>query len=216
MSENYNNTNLPDYEQYEYVDELDFRVGFGKRFLAWLIDGILFIILTNILSSIAGLDSIGETVMKEYSALLQAGSIGPFDFDLVDGFSDYIYLSVMYNAVLALAFLFTFEVFYGATVGKMILKLRIATTDRISATTGKLLKRALLKYAYYLTLVFFLVTSSYWVLALATIVGLVFFIGCFIALSSKKQALHDIIAGTAVFHKAEIMTEEEAEKVRNI
>ena len=39
---------------------------------------------------------------------------------------------------------------------------------------------------------------------LSTLVSLVFFFGCFAALGEKKQALHDIIAKTAVYKKDEI------------
>jgi uncharacterized RDD family membrane protein YckC len=40
---------------------------------------------------------------------------------------------------------------------------------------------------------------------IGSIIGIVIFIGCFFVLGDNKQALHDILAGTAVFRKKDIV-----------
>jgi uncharacterized RDD family membrane protein YckC len=39
---------------------------------------------------------------------------------------------------------------------------------------------------------------------IASIIGMVIFFGCFAVLGEKKQALHDIIANTAVYKRKEL------------
>ncbi len=212
MSDNLNNSNLPDYEQYEYVDELDYRVGFGKRFLAWIIDVVLFSMLLLAVLSISGIIGV---YIDSFSAAFNSGMGSSLDPNTIAEMEALGYEITMYSTVIGILY-FSLEVIYGATLGKMMLGLRIANANRTWADTKTLLTRTAIKNISTTVNILFLITTISLISTLGSILGIIVFIGCFVALSEKKQALHDLIAGTAVFHKAEIMTEEEAEKVRNI
>ncbi len=215
MSENYNNSNLPDYDQYEYVDELDFRVGFGKRFLAWIIDAIIIIMVFSAISLSTGLFE----KQTEIGLALQGEVV--FDVSQLDGemqqeVREFSFQMALYYSVIVFVLLTTLEIFYGATPGKLIMGLRVANSNRTWATLKQLMFRASIKYVSILLNFLFLITTVEFISTIGSILSIVLIIGCFVALSEKKQALHDIIAGTAVFYKPEIMTPEEAEKVKNI
>ncbi len=211
MSDNLNNSNLPDYEQYDYVDELDFRVGFGKRFLAWFIDIVIF---SGILFTVIVSTGIYDLYVEFFSTMMESGGAS-VDPNLMADFEQVGYQITMYSTVIGLLY-FSLEVIYGATIGKMLMGLRIAHADRTWGSIQKLMIRSAIKNISFVFNVLFLATSAAIISTFGTILGFVAFIGCFVVLSEKKQALHDLIAGTAVYYKAEIMTPEEAEKVKNI
>ncbi len=213
MSENLNNSNLPDYEQYDYVDELDFRVGFGKRFAAWLIDVVIYSAALLIVLSITGIFGV---YLEQFSSIIGAGMEGGIaDPNTIAEMEAIGYEITMYSTVLGILY-YSLEVIYGASLGKMMLGLRIANSNRTWASINTLIVRASLKNISMVVNVLFLVTSMTLVSTFGSIFGVIAFIGCFVVLSEKKQALHDLIAKTAVYYKAEIMTDEEAQKVRNI
>ena len=96
------------------------------------------------------------------------------------------------------------EAFTGQSPGKMVLKIKNANADGTAASTGTLVMRALLKYG---STVFTILAGVAGVAVLATVGqvwGLVIFIGCFFVLGAKRQAIHDLIAKTAVFKKSDI------------
>ena len=80
------------------------------------------------------------------------------------------------------------EGFTGQTPGKMILGITVANMNGEKATIDKLLLRAFIK-----------ITGSF-----VGIIGFIIFVGCFLVLGEKKQALHDIICKTAVYKKSDI------------
>ena len=85
-------------------------------------------------------------------------------------------------------FFYVLEGFTGQTPGKMILGITVANMNGEKATIDKLLLRAFIK-----------ITGSF-----VGIIGLIIFVGCFLVLGEKKQALHDIICKTAVYKKSDI------------
>ena len=88
------------------------------------------------------------------------------------------------------------EAFTGASPGKRVMGLQVAREDGSKGDVQLYLVRWALKNSGSL-LQFVLPLIS-------TLASLVFFFGCFAALGDKKQALHDIIAKTAVYKKADI------------
>lgn len=215
MNDNLNNSNLPDYEQYEYVDELDFRVGFGKRFLAWFIDALIVLIVLTAISISTGLIERQIELGTEMQGQIVL-DISQLDPDLQEEMREFSFQWALYYSVAVFVLLTTLEVFYGATIGKLILGLRVANSNRTWAGFQQLLLRAFIKYISIFFNFLFLITMIDFISTIGTLLAVILIIGCFVALSEKKQTLHDLIAGTAVFYKAEIMTPEEAEKVRNI
>ena len=85
-------------------------------------------------------------------------------------------------------FFYVLEGFTGQTPGKMILGITVANMNGEKASIDKLLLRAFIK-----------ITGSF-----VGIIGLIIFVGCFLVLGEKKQALHDIICKTAVYKKSDI------------
>jgi uncharacterized RDD family membrane protein YckC len=81
------------------------------------------------------------------------------------------------------------EGFFGASPGKMILGLKVANADGSHGDINLYMKRWALKNASAVLMMFNLVIS----------------VGYFIALSENKQALHDLIAKSAVYKKKKII-----------
>ncbi len=93
------------------------------------------------------------------------------------------------------------EAFSAASPGKRILKIKIGNADGTAAGLNKLLGRYAIKNIALLFSVlatFMKFGDSSWV---AGLLGLAVFVGCFFALGSAKQTLHDLIVKTAVYPK---------------
>lgn len=91
------------------------------------------------------------------------------------------------------------EAFLGATVGKMLVGIKIGDADGTKAGLGKLFLRYALKNGAFLCA---LLAGLIGVELLTTVGGiwsLTWFLGCFLVLTQARQGLHDKIAGTAVY-----------------
>src|SRR5206468_78491 len=96
----------------------------------------------------------------------------------------------------------TTEIFMAASPGKMVLGLRIGGATGTAAPPQQLALRWALKYSAQLLTLIIILTHLWSLSILSTLASLAIFVGCFFALGEKKQALHDMIAGTAVFRRA--------------
>ena len=93
--------------------------------------------------------------------------------------------------------LYTFiEAFTGASPGKRVMGLQVAKADGSAGEVSLYLLRWALKNSGSIL--------NFILPAIASLASLVFFFGCFAALGEKRQALHDIIAKSAVYKKADI------------
>ena len=128
--------------------------GFWIRVLAYLIDGILLTIVYGIVARLLGID-IFESDWRHYDPL---GNL----LSLVIG---WLYFALLESSE------------RGATVGKMVMGLRVVTSDgqRLSFVNA---------------------TGRYFAKILSAIILCIGFI--MIAFTDKKRGLHDIIAGTLV------------------
>lgn len=109
------------------------------------------------------------------------------------------------NVLQALAVLayYSQEVFQAATPGKKALKLAIGGLGGLPAPSDALVKRYLVKISPTLiSLVVAVLPFLGFLNFLGGLVGLVLFVGCFLVLGSKRQALHDMLADTAVYPAA--------------
>jgi len=166
------------------------RIGFGPRLGATLLD-ILFTILlcTPILvfgagaglAASLGLDSMMDGEQTEALTLIgvSAGMVGSI---LVCGL-----LGTVYTLI---------EAFTGASPGKRVMGMQIAKADGTAGDTSLYLLRWALKNSGSLL--------NYILPVIAGLASTVFFFGCFVALGEKRQALHDIIAKSAVYKKTDI------------
>ena len=166
------------------------RIGFGPRLGAALLDVLFTMLLcTPILmfgagaglAASLGLDSMMDGEQTEALALLgvSAGMIGSI---LICGL-----LGTVYTLI---------EAFTGASPGKRVMGLQIAKADGTAGDTSLYLLRWALKNSGSIL--------NFILPAIASLASTVFFFGCFAALGEKRQALHDIIAKSAVYKKADI------------
>lgn len=100
---------------------------------------------------------------------------------------------------------FLLEAFVGASLGKMILGLKIANADGTKAKPSTLLTRYVIKQSGPILTLLALLLSLSFLKTLGNIASLGVFIGCFVVLAEKKQAFQDMIAKTAVFKKNDIV-----------
>jgi uncharacterized RDD family membrane protein YckC len=128
--------------------------GFWIRVLAYIIDGILLTIVYGIVARLLGID-IFESDWDHYDPLANVIS-------LVIG---WLYFALLESSE------------RGATVGKMVMGLRVVTSD------GRRLS-------------FMNATGRYFAKILSAIILFIGFI--MVAFTDKKRGLHDIIAGTLV------------------
>lgn len=82
--------------------------------------------------------------------------------------------------------------------------IRIANDDGTAAGVGKLLFRYLVKNSSSVLKMLALFTTVQLLGMLGNLAGLVIFVGCFFTLGVKRQAIHDMIAKTAVYPKGAI------------
>jgi uncharacterized RDD family membrane protein YckC len=162
------------------------RVGFGKRLGSSLLDFIISLLPGIVLGIYAGAAMAAflleffydeaqlETIQAGFSGEIAASIIA-----LVASLAGIAFTSI---------FFYVLEGFTGQTPGKMILGITVANMNGEKATIDKLLLRAFIK-----------ITGSF-----VGIIGLIIFVGCFLVLGEKKQALHDIICKTAVYKKSDI------------
>ncbi len=199
MNDNYNLPDVPlegTQEHDEYMRsqfgedyELGYRVGFGRRFGAFLIDFIFNAILAVIVMFITGV--FGEIMLMENPL----NNIERITILMQDSSLIAVILGLIYYST---------EVLLGASIGKLLLGIRIASTNRKEATTSQLLNRYLLKHSNSILSVLGIILSIQFLQGLSSIVILVIIIGFFLTLGAKRLALHDMITNTAVYFKENI------------
>ena len=151
--------------------------GLGKRLSAFIIDCVVVIILNYFISSI---------LLKPFGGLLGAMGLKDFQFgeNIVSGaYSAFAALFVLFLTLvggLVIAFLYDFLMIFSpihATVGKLLMKIKVVDSDGYSISSVGAFMRSLLKFAS----VFLWLLP--WFLAIFT---------------KKKQAVHDLLVGTVV------------------
>ena len=168
------------------------RKGFGIRFGAFLIDLVILIIIQAIISFIL-IGSLNVNFGTSTPTAVSAEDLGK------------IRMASIVSGLLMLAY-WSLEIFRAQSVGKMALGMRIGNAaGTVPADTGTLAMRYAVKNSPGIVN---LLAALSGVTALGYVggaLGLVFFIGCFFALGQSRQALHDMIAKTAVYGPAKQM-----------
>lgn len=194
----------PEYEQmmkqyYGEDYELGYRVGFGKRLGAYIVDKILLSIISMIVifnnsslmaffdNNLSNLDFTDEAAINRFAE--------SFEVFMVDLGPIFLFITFLYFAT---------EIFLAQSVGKMLLGIKIGTENRTKADLSQLLIRYFIKQSdVVLGLIAFLVSISLFN-TISSIAGFIIFFGCFMVFGRTRQALHDFPAKTAVFAKEAI------------
>jgi len=183
-----------------------YRVGFGTRLGAAVIDWIIVNIISMFIMYLTGFF---DVIMKMVDDIAAHGNNLEFITEIAENFSieNLSFFILIYLINLVYYFL---EVMIGASVGKMILHIQIAKADRTAGTFKELLNRYLIKHSD--TIFNLLATLTFISIldVLSFLAAVVIFIGCFFVLGDQRQALHDMIAKTAVYYKDQIQEENKA------
>lgn len=187
----------PEYEQmmkqyYGNDYELGYRIGFGKRFLAYFIDKFIFGLITVFI-------------------LLSNNSFKAFvskNTDMSNYFDPNLskeYMEIMLGVTPIITFVtflyYSTEIFFAQSLGKIITGIKIGNEDRTNANLTQLLIRYFIKNIDTILGLIVFITSLKFLTTIQSIASYVIFFGCFMVLNRKRQALHDIAAKTAVFSK---------------
>ena len=177
------------------------RVGFGPRLGAALLDMVLICIVSLLFGGTLG-------ALLGLGAGAIAGAAGEGDSAAAAGAAGAAIgaLGGMMIGIYVFGFLYSLiEAFTGASPGKMVLKLKIGVEDGRQAPVSTYAARWAVKYAGTLIGLLALMPGLHLLSAVGSLAGFVIFIGCFLVLGDKKQALHDMAAKTAVFKKADLV-----------
>lgn len=173
------------------------RVAFGTRFLAALVDIVVFTVLFAIGATIAGMSEIMESFnVQSYSDVFKMQNSEEFQNFAMQ-------VNIIFYFIFALLILP--EALFATSLGKLIFGLTIAGEDRKRADGSRLFGRFALKHSWLLLSAVANLTALAFISVLSLVAMIAFFIGAFVAFSEKKQALHDVIAKTAVFNKRDIL-----------
>lgn len=170
---------------------VDERIGFGKRLGAALLDSAIMMALTMVIGIVAG-GFLGG-LMGGAGMGPAAGALGAMAGFLVA----MTLVGLLYPVI---------EGVTGWSPGKRVLGLQIGTADGEPAPLKLLLGRSAIKNSTAVAGFVGTVTGIGLFTGLSGLLALVVFVGCFMTLMASRQALHDRIAGTAVF-KADALRE---------
>ncbi len=184
---------MPNYVQSAPPEE--FRVGFGRRLGAAILDAIFIAILLlfamqffGIMDTVVSIDwtTIGESP-EEFNLQIEelVSRIAPLQ----------IAVGIIY---------YSMEIFFAATLGKIVLGIRIGNEDRRRAKMKSLIIRCITKNISIVFALIAIITTIHAFNTIGTMLSLVIFFGCFMTLSVRRQALHDRIAHTAVYFRDEL------------
>lgn len=162
---------------------VDARIGFGKRLLASTIDFVLMFVVALVI----GFVGIGAFM----SRMLLPGNSATGLFGAMAG--------ILVTMVLVGVFYPLIEGFTGWSPAKRLLGLEIGTADGEVAPLQTLLTRYAVKNASMLVGFIGIITGISILGTAGSLLAVVVTVGCLMALMAPRQALHDRIAGTAVF-----------------
>jgi len=175
------------------------RVGFGPRLAAAFID----MLIVGVVGFGAGAALGGMLGGGLGSALGGASQEGT-----ASGAAIGAALGAVLGAVAAFGgFVFLYsliEAFTGASPGKMLLKLKVGTSDGRRGSPALYVRRWAIKYSGSVLGLLGAIPGLHVLGLLAPAAGVVIFVGCFVALGDRRQALHDLGASTAVYRRADL------------
>ena len=161
------------------------RQGFGIRLGALIIDLVILFVIGLIVNLIFG---------RGFTFGFRVGTPqGGFAYNLVSNLITLGYWST--------------EIFRAASPGKMILGLKIGSETGAPAMQNQLMMRYAIKQSpWLLMLVAGIIPFVGFIFGIVAILAaLAIFVGCFLVLGAQRQALHDMLAHTAVYRVAPVV-----------
>ena len=182
------------------LENLEGRVGFGRRLGAYLLDGLTVLVVGSIIGILIG-DKLAPIIfgqqLEEFNLL--SDQFDDMNFDFIGLMLKFF--GVMAGMPIVTIILFILEGALGQSPGKMMLNIVNTNVDRTKADAGKLWLRSFLKYSSSLVSLIGTMLSIIILGWIANLWGIVIFIGCFLTFMDNKQAIHDMIAKTVVTRK---------------
>jgi uncharacterized RDD family membrane protein YckC len=174
------------------------RVGFGRRLGASLIDTVfvsLLILIASLLTGLADEFVSAIPIQMDSNDFMQM-------YSQMEDFSIHRFLPLS----IAVSFVyFSLEIFFAQSLGKMLLGIVIGTDDKKFASFSQLISRFCIKNCNYIFSAIFLITSVSAFNIIGSGASWIIYIGFFLVLRESKQALHDQITHTAVYYKDELL-----------
>ena len=179
------------------------RVGFGRRFVATILDNLLISLVSVTLIFSVGAPLIDALPTSEEAELNIFSDGDAADDDAEELFRS---LNISPKTIAALTTLNSFlfllysciELVTSASLGKRIMGIAIGDDNGYAATRALLARRWALKYGMYILLL---------IPAVATIGSIWSFLitcGCLLALGGQRQALHDMAVHSAVYYREDL------------
>lgn len=191
----------------ERTGDMRTRVGFGSRFIAYMIDMAAVYGLGGMLGGFLG-GTAGATAGAVVGAAGATASGSPGDAGAVAGglgiagaFFGAILGLALGIGVMALVFI-VWEGATGTSLGKLMLGLRIQAEDGTPAGMDRLFFRAAIKHIGGVIFLFSAVPGLQFVAPFGGLAQPIVNLGMLLALTESKQTLHDQAAGTAVYGKS--------------
>lgn len=172
--------------------EFGFRIGFGKRLLAHIIDFIILAIIGSIVMAMMGYIDILSDIVADFMATQDFTVLEDMETAL-DGFTPV--------SILIYFLYYSLEIFMGASIGKLALSLKIGNEDRTEASTNTLFKRYIIKHSDRVFTLLGFIAAVFIFNLFSSLLLIALVVGFFFTLSVKRQAFHDSLSKTAVFHK---------------
>lgn len=188
---------------YTSVNPMEKRIGFLKRFGAGLIDGLIVFGLSWVIQMLTGYNAASKEMEL---AIKDAGQDAALIMQIVTEFFTVQRNNLLLSTIVPMLYL-SMEIFNGAALGKMLLKLKIGADDLTNPITSSLITRYLIKNITYLVLLIIIFSKSPIGFAIVALIGVLSLCSYLFMLGQKRQAIHDMIAGTAVYNKVDIVVD---------
>jgi uncharacterized RDD family membrane protein YckC len=179
------------------------RVGFSTRLAALLLDVLIIFGISFVAAPIIG-GFLGAAVATAGAEAMGGGATDPAAAAAVGGFIGSL-MALMVVVPLIYVVYYLIEGLTGLTLGKLILGIKVANEDGTTAPVGTLMTRWAVKSSGNILTILGTILGISILGSIGGYVGLIIFVGCFMVLSAKKQAIHDMVAKTAVFKKSDIV-----------
>ncbi|MCB2186366.1 MAG: RDD family protein [Deltaproteobacteria bacterium] len=160
------------------------RVGFGKRFLAFLIDLVIVMVGGTVVSFLTG-GLMGGMASRAGAPPEASAGLG-----VLAGVTIFILIGSLYNLI---------EAFRGQSPGGMILGIIIRNQDGSPADLGTLFYRYAVKNISSLLRLAAAILGLGFLETVGNLAGFVIFLGCFLVLRADRLTLHDMICHTSVY-----------------